>query len=135
MALAGSLMGCSFSLKKDADGSNKKTETTVAEETGKTDETAGMDTGSDTEISVSEPVSIPAVSSVFPVSSATVVSVFLLLPSASFFKEKLHPMRLPASAILNTINPAFFSSFLPSFLYLITASLYFQHFLLPAVWF
>ena len=49
MALAGSLMGCSFSLKKDADGSNKKTETTVAEETGKTDETAGMDTGSDPE--------------------------------------------------------------------------------------
>ena len=87
------------------------------------------------DVSVSEPVSIPAVSSVFPVSSATVVSVFLLLPSESFFKEKLHPMRLPASAILNTINPAFFSSFLPSFLYLITASLYFQHFLLPAVWF
>lgn len=51
MALAGSLMGCSFSLKKDADGSSKKTETTVAEETGKTDETAGMDTGSDTETS------------------------------------------------------------------------------------
>ena len=51
MALAGSLMGCSFSLKKDSDGSSKKTETTVAEETGKTDETAGMDTGSDTETS------------------------------------------------------------------------------------
>lgn len=51
MALAGSLMGCSFSLKKDADGSSKKTETTVTEETGKTDETTGMDAGSDTETS------------------------------------------------------------------------------------
>ena len=51
MVLAGSLMGCSFSLKKDADGSSKKTETTVTEETGKTDETTSMDTGSDTETS------------------------------------------------------------------------------------
>ena len=48
MVLAGSLMGCSFSLKKDADGSSKKAETTVTEETEKTDETTGMDTGSDT---------------------------------------------------------------------------------------
>lgn len=38
MALAGSLMGCSFSLNKDADGSSKKTGTTVTKETGKTDE-------------------------------------------------------------------------------------------------
>lgn len=51
MALAGSLMGCSFSLNKDADGSSKKAETTVTEETEKTDETTGMDTGSDTETS------------------------------------------------------------------------------------
>ena len=36
MALAGSLMGCSFSLNKDADNSGKKTEKTVTEETGKT---------------------------------------------------------------------------------------------------
>ena len=51
IVLAGSLMGCSFSLKKDADGSSKKAETTVTEETGKTDETTGMDIGSDTETS------------------------------------------------------------------------------------
>ena len=56
MALAGSLMGCSFSLNKDADGSSKKAETTVTEETEKTDETTGMDTGSDTETSDLEPV-------------------------------------------------------------------------------
>ena len=51
MALAGSLMGCSFSLNKDADGSSKKAGTTVTEETGKTDETTGTDTGADTETS------------------------------------------------------------------------------------
>ena len=51
MALAGSLMGCSFSLNKDADGSSKKIGTTVTEETGKTDETTGTDTGADTETS------------------------------------------------------------------------------------
>lgn len=42
MALAGSLMGCSFSLNKDADGSSKKTGTTVTEETGKTDESTDI---------------------------------------------------------------------------------------------
>lgn len=45
MALAGSLMGCSFSLNKGTDSSSKKTETIVTEEMGKTD------VGSDTEIS------------------------------------------------------------------------------------
>lgn len=50
MVLAGSLMGCSFSLKKDADGSSKKTEKTVTEEMEKTDaDTEAV--GSDTETS------------------------------------------------------------------------------------
>lgn len=50
MALAGSLMGCSFSLNKDADNSGKKTEKTVTEETEKTDaDTEAV--GSDTETS------------------------------------------------------------------------------------
>lgn len=50
MALAGSLMGCSFSLNKDADNSGKKTEKTVTEEMEKTDaDTEAV--GSDTETS------------------------------------------------------------------------------------
>lgn len=51
VALAGSLMGCSFSLNKDAAGSSKKIETTVTEETSKPDKTTSTDIGSDTETS------------------------------------------------------------------------------------
>lgn len=50
MALAGSLMGCSFSLNKDADNSGKKTEKTVTEEMEKTDADTEV-VGSDTETS------------------------------------------------------------------------------------
>lgn len=49
MALAGSLMGCSFSLNKDVDNSEKKTEKTVTEETEKTDaDTEAVDSDTNT---------------------------------------------------------------------------------------